>query len=158
MTHWKKLTNPNYLGSFSLEDRRDMILTVDHVAQETVTGPDGKREECMVLHWQEDALPMILNITNARMIEKLLKSPYVEEWSGKRVQLGAERVRAFGEIVDALRVRPFLPAEQEILCEQCGKAIIGGHGMSAQQLADYTRAKYKRRLCEKCATQEAGKK
>ena len=158
MTHWKKLTNPDYLGTYSLEDGQDIVLTISNVRQEVVTGPEGKQEQCLVCYWKEGAKPMILNVTNSKMIEKLLKTPYIEEWSGSRIQIGAEKVKAFGEIVDALRIRSFLPAADKILCEKCGKAITGAFGMSAEQIATYTRDKYKKRLCSACAeeTKNAG--
>ena len=164
MTHWKKLTNPDYLGAYSLEDGQDIILTISTVRQEIVTGPEGKKEECLVCYWKEAAKPMILNNTNAKMIEKLLKTPYIEQWNGHRVQIGSEKVKAFGEIVDALRVRPFLPtAAAPILCDECGGEIRGEKGMSAQQVAAWRRDRYKRQLCSKCAeaakkAQEAAKK
>lgn len=155
MTHWRKLTNPDYLGSYSLEDGKDIILTIDRVQVETVTGAEGKREDCLVCHWREKAKPMILNSTNAKMIQKLLKTPYIEQWSGHSVQIGVETVRAFGEIVDALRVRSFLPKAVAVKCEACGNDIQGAHGMDSGQLADYTRHKYGRALCASCATKEA---
>lgn len=157
MTHWKKLTNPDYLGAYSLEPGRDIVLTIDRVQVETVTGPDGKKEECMVCHWKEQAKPMILNSTNAKMIQKLLKTPYIEEWSGHKIQIGVEMVKAFGEVVDALRVRNFLPTLEEVKCEACGQPISGAHGMDGQKLAAYTRRKYGRALCSSCATKEAAR-
>ena len=153
MTHWKKLTNSDYLGAYSLEPGRDIVLTIDRVQVETVTGPDGKKEECMVCHWKEQAKPMILNSTNAKMIQKLLKSPYIEDWAGHRIQIGVEMVKAFGEVVDALRVRNHLPVT--VKCECCGGEIVGAHGMNGEQLAEYTRKKYGRALCPACATKEA---
>lgn len=155
MTHWKKLTNPDYLGAYSLEDGKDIVLTIERVQVETVTGPEGKKEECMVCHWAEREKPMILNSTNAKMIQKLLKTPYIEEWSGHKIQIGVEMVKAFGEIVDALRVRSFLPAADTVICEACGQPISGAHGMDGQKLAAYTRRKYGRPLCSSCATKEA---
>lgn len=155
MTHWKKLTNPDYLGAYSLEPGQDIVLTIERVQVETVTGPDGKKEECMVCHWMEREKPMILNSTNAKMIQKLLKTPYIEEWSGHRIQIGVEMVKAFGEIVDALRVRNFLPEEKAVKCECCGEDIKPAHGMNSAQLAAYTRSKYGRALCAACATKEA---
>ena len=157
MTHWKKLTNPDYLGAYSLDDGKDIILTVDRVTRETVTGPEGKREECTVIHWRENQKPMIANNTNCKMIAKLTGSPFIENWSGHRLQIGISKVKAFGEVVDALRVRDFLPAAVTITCESCGKEITGAHGMSAEQLAEYTRKKYKRALCADCATEEKQK-
>lgn len=153
MTHWKKLTNPDYMGAYSLEDGKDIILTVDKVNREMVTGPDGKKEECTVIHWREKEKPMICNVTNARMIEKILKTPYIEEWSGKRLQICVKKVKAFGEVVDALRIRDFLPAS--ILCESCGKEITAAHGMTPAELAEYTRGKYRKALCSDCAKREA---
>lgn len=155
MTHWKKLTNPDYLGTYSLEDGKDIVLTIERVQVETVTGPEGKKEECMVCHWAEREKPMILNSTNAKMIQKLLKTPYIEEWSGHKIQIGVEMVKAFGEVVDALRVRNFLPTLEEVKCEACGQPISGAHGMDGQKLAAYTRRKYGRALCSSCATKEA---
>lgn len=152
-THWKKLVNPDYLGAYALEPGQDIILTVDRVQVETVTGPDGKKEECMVCHWREREKPMILNSTNAKMIQKLIGSPYIEDWAGHRIQIGVETVKAFGELVDALRVRKQLPVTAK--CEACGADILGAHGMNGAQLADYTRKKYGRALCPACATKEA---
>ena len=155
MTHWKKLTNPDYLGAYSLEPGQDIVLTIERVQVETVTGPEGKKEECVVCYWREREKPMILNSTNAKMIQKLLKTPYIEEWSGHRIQIGVEMVKAFGEIVDALRVRSFLPEETAVKCECCGEDIKPAHGMNSAQLSAYTRSKYGRALCAACATKEA---
>ena len=101
-THWKKLINPDYLGAYSLDPGKDMILTIKQVRKEMITGTGGKQEECTVCHWAEDQKPMILNVTNCKMIAKLLKTPYIERWAGHRIQIGAEVVSAFGEKVEAL--------------------------------------------------------
>ena len=115
-THWKKLINPDYLGAYSLDPGKDMVLTIRQVKKEMITGTDGKKEECIVCYWQEEQKPMILNVTNCKMIAKLLKTPYIERWAGHRIQIGAEVVSAFGEKVEALRVRKALPEEASIAC------------------------------------------
>ena len=158
MTHWKKLTNPNYLGAYSIDDGKDLVLTIGTVANETVVGIDGKKEECTVCHFSERGVkPMILNATNMKMITKLLGTPYVEEWHGHKIQIGSEKVKAFGEIVDALRVRNRLPeVRKEPLppCEKCGGDILESHGMTPEQLAAYTEKRYGRKLCAACAAKE----
>lgn len=151
-THWKKLTNPDYLGAYSLEPGQDITLTIAKVQREVITGADGKKEECTVCYWQEPQKPMILNVTNSKMIEKLLSTPYIEEWAGRRIQIGTERVKAFGEVVEALRVRKFLPSETVIKCAGCAKPIAAAHNMSPKQLAEYTHKQYGRALCANCAT------
>ena len=159
MTHWKKLTNPNYLGAYSIENNADLILTIGTVSNEMVVGTDGKKEECTVCRFLERGTkPMILNSTNMKMISKLLKTPYVEEWYGHKIQIGIEKVKAFGEVVEALRVRDKLPVvknEPAPKCEKCGKDIAPAHGMTAEQLAAYTEKKYGKKLCSVCATEES---
>lgn len=155
LTHWKKLSNPNYLGAYSIEDGRDLVLTIRAVKQETVIGADGKKDECIVCYWEEPDKPMILNSTNAKQIQKLLGTPYIERWAGRKIQIGVEKVKAFGDVVEALRVRKFLPKETRIRCEKCGGIIVPSSGMSEEQLAKYTEAKYGAKLCAECAKQLA---
>lgn len=108
-THWKKLVNPHYIGAYSLEPGQDLIVTIDKVVRETVQGPDGKKEECTVAYLKNQK-PLILNNTNQKQITKLADSPYIEDWTGKSITLYVAKVKAFGELVEALRVRPTAPA------------------------------------------------
>ena len=157
-THWKKLINPDYLGAYSLDPGKDMVLTIKTVRKEMVTGADGKKEECIVCYWQEDQKPMILNVTNCKTISKLLKTPYIERWAGHRIQIGAEIVSAFGEKVEALRVRKNLPEDVHIACEECGQFIQPAFNMSVTQLAAYTKKKYGKQLCAECAQEKKEQK
>lgn len=109
-THWKKLSNPNYLGAYAITPDSDMVVTINRAVNEDVVGSSGKKDECLVIHFQEkDVKPMILNVTNAKTIERIHNTPYIEEWSGKKIQLYVAQVNAFGETVDALRIRPIAP-------------------------------------------------
>ena len=156
MTHWKKLTNPDYLGAYSLENGQEIVLTIKSVRNEMVTGNGGKKEECTVCHFVENVKPMILNASNINIISKIYSTPYIEEWSGKKIQIGSERVNAFGEITEALRIRNVIPQEQkEIKCECCGSPIQPVGKMNAEQTATYTRNKYGQTLCSACATKKA---
>jgi hypothetical protein len=161
-THWRKLVNPDYLGAYSLDPGKDMILTIKTVKNEIVTGPDGKKEECMVMTFMENVKPMIVNSTNAKTIQKLYKTPYIEEWSGRKIQLFADKVKAFGEVVEALRIRPRIPTAQgqiKTVCADCGNEIQGFETKTPEQIAQYTYQKYGKPLCSECAKKanEAGK-
>ena len=112
-THWKKFVNPNYLGAYSLNPGQELILTIKTVVREIVTGDKGKKEECTVIHRVEKEKPMILNRLNAKTISNIHLSPYIEDWAGKKVQIFATLVDAFGEKVEALRIRPFEPQVQK---------------------------------------------
>ena len=107
-THWKKLVNPDYLGSYSLDGGRDKTVTIKSVKNEMITGADGKKEECTVAYLQNEK-PMILNRTNCKAISKIYDTPFIEDWAGKKITLYIAKVKAFGEVVDALRIRPEAP-------------------------------------------------
>lgn len=156
-THWKKLTNPDYLGAYSIEDGKDIIATIDHVVQEKVTGADGKSEECVVCYFRNGVKKMILNATNLKTITKLFDTPFIEDWSGRKIQIGIEKVRAFGELVEALRVRKFAPKDVEIKCSVCKRNITPANGMTPEQLAAYTKKKYGEAMCAECAKKAAQK-
>lgn len=153
-THWKKLTNPDYLGAYALEPGQKIIATIKHVKNEMVIGPDGKKEECIVAHFKEAHLkPMILNATNAKTITKMFKTPYIEEWSNRQIQIYVEKVKAFGDIVEALRIKPTIPTPNNNVqnCADCKGVISPANGMTAQQVSEYTNKKYGEPLCGVCA-------
>lgn len=108
-THWKKLTNPDYLGSYALDPDKDLIVTIKSVSNEVVKGPDGKEEECIVARFIDGTKPMILNATNCKTISQVYGTPYIEDWCGKSIQIYIAQVKAFGEVVDALRIRKKKP-------------------------------------------------
>lgn len=113
LTHWKKLHNPDYLGAWALQPNEEQILTISKVGTEEVVGSDGKKQSCSVIRFKEkDAKPMVLNVTNSKTIAKMYNTPFIEDWIGKRIQIYAAKVKAFGEEMDALRIRPKVPAKK----------------------------------------------
>lgn len=153
-THWKALTNPDYLGAYAFKTGEERILTIKDVTNEIVVGPDGKKEECQVARFYEKEKPMILNKTNMKVIAKLYSSPYIEDWRNKKITVHVEKVKAFGEIVEALRVMKKVPKEEapvEIKCEECNQNISAAYGMTIKEMAAYTKTKYGKALCEECA-------
>jgi hypothetical protein len=157
LTHWKKLTNPDYLGAYALQPGEDLIATIKDVTQADVTGTGGKKEVKTVVVFEEKGVkPMVLNRTNSKTITKLFKTPYIEQWKGKKIQIYIEHdIQAFGETVDGIRVRPFLPKEEKPICSACKQEIQAFNGRSPQALASYTQQKYGKILCSACATKEA---
>ena len=147
-THWKKLTNPDYLGAYSLasgDGYREIVAKIAYVKQEKVVGPDGKQEMCMVAHLADGLKPMILNRTNCKAIEKVCGSPFIDDWAGVMISVYVAEVKAFGDVVDALRIRPTKPkatsttTDKPILCEACGDALKPAFGKNEVQLAEYSK-------------------
>ena len=111
-THWKKMTNPDYFGSHDLVHNDgsygQITVTITSVAQEKVKGSDGKDSLCIVARTQETK-PIILNRTNCKTITKVLGTPIIERWAGQKIIVGVERVKAFGDVTDAIRVKATKP-------------------------------------------------
>ena len=109
LTHWKKLTNPNYIGAHDLQPGQELKITIESVAKEIVKTPEGKDDECVVAKIVGAKKPMILNKTNMKIITKVLGSPYIEDWKGKSIIIYSAKVKAFGEMMEALRVKNQIP-------------------------------------------------
>jgi hypothetical protein len=152
-TPWKKLMNRNYLGSWDLEQGKDLVLTIKHAYNQDVDNQSGGKDKCLLIDFMEDGFkPLILNNVNCQSIEKALGSKYVEDWEGKKISMFVASVSAFGEVVDAIRIRTVAPKEQIIYsCDECGKPIMPSSGMSSESIAQYTMKKYGKSLCADCA-------
>lgn len=149
MTHWKKLTNPKYLGAYAFDPGEEKVATIASVAEESIPKDNGEPETKLVAYFEEpDIKPLILNKTNMKAIEKAYETPYIEQWEGLAVILCVQKVSSFGgDIVDAVRIRPMMPPT----CESCGKPIRPAEGKTCQEFARYTQTKYKKKLCSECA-------
>lgn len=155
-THWKKLHNPDYLGAYSLDPGQDLILTIKNVTVQTVTGPDNRKEECPMISFVEPSKPMVLNVTNSKIIAKIYGTPFIEEWAGKKIQIYVDNVKAFGDVVEALRIRKFIPTSTtasapELVCHDCARDIVEYNKLKPAQIAKGTIAKYGVMLCGECA-------
>jgi hypothetical protein len=107
-THFKKLRNPNFVGAWDLADAdgnyHDKVVTITGVKKDLVHDGKGGSEECTVVLLSETK-PLVANSTNLRAISKLCGSPFIEDWAGKQIALTVQKVRAFGEMHDAIRVK-----------------------------------------------------
>ncbi|HMA79035.1 MAG TPA: hypothetical protein VKP88_07985 [Candidatus Paceibacterota bacterium] len=138
-THWKKLQNPDYFGAWCIDEGKDMTVTIEKVVHETVKGPDGEKDSPVA--YLKGQKPLILNATNSKMIARVLGSSYVEDWTGKMVTLYSTRVKAYGEMVDAVRVRstaPKLPKPTADDWDKIVEAVRGGKASVEQAQAKYT--------------------
>jgi hypothetical protein len=111
-THYKKVFNSDYLGSCDLEDGKDLKAVIKSVSVQKVKNTDGKEQERNVAAFTDDKIkPMILNVTNCKIIKKFAKSPYINDWNNIPVQIYIkDDIRAFGDITEGLRLREKQPA------------------------------------------------
>lgn len=108
-THWKNLFPYEYLGAFNLAENEEVIGKIVKIEKETIVGTDGSKEDLPVLYFESGVPKMVLNRTNSRLITKALGSAYIDKWIGRSIQIFATKVKSFGEVVDAIRIRDFAP-------------------------------------------------
>lgn len=152
---------PKFLGSWDLYELpgQKMQVTIKAIREEFVENTKGQKEKKAVMHFVEDVKPMILNIENKKRLAKLFLTKNNDDLAGKRIEIGYEKVKAFGDIHDALRIVPRLVQQSNpksaalCKCESCGKDIQPASGMTSDKVAAYTKQKYGKALCAVCATQ-----
>ena len=81
--------NPNYLGSWDLEElpNKEVTLTIAKIVDEDVV-TNGKKERCTVCYWAEPGWkPMIWNVTNKKTVAKVYHTKDTEQLVGKAGKL-----------------------------------------------------------------------
>ena len=160
-TPWKKIvSDPIYIGEADFEEGEEKIATIDRVAAGVkVKSAEGTSEKSVVYFREKEIKPMILNVARSKAISKVANSRFVEDWAGVPIQLYVEDgIKAFGDIVSAVRVRPKRPnvqAKKTLVCEDCGCVIQGVMGKGADYIAAYTQKKYGATLCYSCGLKRA---
>lgn len=107
-THWKQNFDYKYTGAYELKTGETKILTIQRTCQEEVTSTTGQKQLCFVAYFHGQSKPMVLNKTNCKTITKLY-GPFIEQWVGKAIEIEAKKVSAFGDEVEALRVKKSFP-------------------------------------------------
>ncbi len=139
----KALKDPNFLGSHDLvigEKNEqpvygELTLTIKSIEEEEITdmeliktkkkNANGKQTKlAYVMHFEEpNVKPFVVKAaTVIKGIEKATGTKLVNRWVGKKITFYVETgVKAFGDLHDALRVRPFAPVPPRTYkCADCG--------------------------------------
>ena len=99
---WRKNYDFRFLSGEDLE--KEVTVTITKVAMEEVQTQNGK-DKVMALHIKGTEKMIALNKTNNKTISKVVGSSKVEHWVGKKIIIGCEKVKAFGSVHDAIRVK-----------------------------------------------------
>jgi hypothetical protein len=137
-THWKQSFDSPYIGSWDLEDYKDITLTIKSAKSQKTK---GLKEDSVknIIEFEENYKPMICNSGNSKTISKISGSIYLEDWAGTEITLFVKSVRAFGEDHDALRVRNETSKKPELTKEHKNfKAIKEGNFTIEQIKQKYT--------------------
>jgi hypothetical protein len=109
-THWKKVFNKDYLGACDFEDNKDIIAIIKAVEIREIKSAQGTEKRNVAVFTDPKIKPMILNVSNCKMVKAFSGSAYIEDWKNVAVQLYVkDDIKAFGEITDGVRIRPSQP-------------------------------------------------
>jgi hypothetical protein len=89
---------------------RTITLTIKELRVEDMTNHSGEKERKPVLYFEKATKGLVLNRTNALIIAGLYGDES-DAWRGKRISIYPARVKAFGQMQDAIRVREEIPAQ-----------------------------------------------
>lgn len=88
---------------------KTVTLTIAKLVVEEL-GHGAEKERKPILYFQKATKGLVLNRTNAMTIANLYGDE-ADEWTGKRISIYPTKVRAFGTMQDAIRVREEIPAQ-----------------------------------------------
>ena len=156
MSHWKRLFNAEYLGVWTFEDLgvKELNVTIKQIIKDAeIVGENGRKDHKPVAVFEEaGVLPLILNRTNCKKIEKETGTGSIENWVGVKLNLKVKKDKCFGTVEDTVRVDHVVKQDdKKIACEMCGNNIQPAYGMTVTQLAQYTKKSYGKQLCAECA-------
>ena len=140
LTPWQKFYDKEYLGSHNFDDGEQKTVTVKSASQREVTKPGGKKDTCLVIDFEqvegkEPVKPMVVNTTNAKAIQKVSGSRFIENWKGTKLTLYVDHnVKFAGKTVDGIRVKvDGMKAQKEHLStehpkwDHCVAAVASGY-------------------------------
>lgn len=159
-THWKSLADTSsFLGKQHIDPDNDLVVTISEVEAKEVQNGRGGKEIKRIMYFEEpDVRPMILNVTNGQTIEKLLGTPYTEEWKGHRIALWVDPSvpNPSGKGNGGLRVRDYVPKVETAFCADCGQEIEAHGKYSVNQLVLLSTEKHGEALCWDCGMKRKG--
>lgn len=109
-THYQEYFN-NFLGAWSFQNGDEVVTITGVRVAEMFDAQTGGQKRGLVIDVKEKELPIVLNKTNAAMIAEVTGSDVMGDWVGQKIVIGTERVKAFGKVTEAIRVRAEKPKE-----------------------------------------------
>lgn len=120
LTHWKKVFNPDYLSDAHFLPDEEKILTIAMAKEEDIPiAGTSKTDRRPVLYFTEKGIkPMVINKTNGTTLQRMFKTPYMQNWPGHKIKVYVDATVKFkGEVVGGLRIRPKEPVAAKDLPE-----------------------------------------
>lgn len=111
MTHWRDLQDDRKNPGLYAEHLAgaDRVLRISAIRAGQLVGEKGRKTRKPMICFEGVDLPLAANVTNCKMIAKLLGTAVIEEWVGRWITLYPTTTTMDGETYECIRVRPKLP-------------------------------------------------
>lgn len=104
---YRRMFSSDYLASWDLD--ADTTVEISNVVAGEVGGNKGEeKQKRPIVFFKGAKKGMVLNKTNGKLIAGMYGSN-TDDWTGRKITLYVAQCEAFGETVDAIRVRPGVP-------------------------------------------------
>lgn len=146
---WEKIIDPDHLGSELIGSvGAEKVVTIKDIGMSECYDEKLQKKVNKVTLFLEETKPLVLNKTNARTLKKLFSpdSDTPEACIGHQIKLVVESVKAFGKVVDAIRIKEY--TEQK--CEECGAVLKPASGKTVAELIEISKRNTNKILCVKC--------
>ncbi len=97
-----------YIEGDFLVGRADVVLTIASIQIEEMPDHKGRLIEKVTISFAETAKRLVLNKTNCKVLIRLYGKE-TDDWQGKRIAVYSEKVKAFGQEHNAVRIRDGIP-------------------------------------------------
>jgi hypothetical protein len=103
-----------YLSSYDLLGKSELHVLITGVRNEILKEDKSKNPKPKPILELHGMKPMVMNITNEKMLIKLTRTSVQELWTGVIITLGVDPVKAFGEETYGLRIRRRLGTPEQL--------------------------------------------
>lgn len=112
--HYRTIAKSDHLGVADLEEmiekNQSLIFKIKQVKQELDVAVAGRKGDHNICYFEGNIKPWVINSTNGKVIAKLIKSPFLEDWAGTLIELFIDpNVKLMNELTGGVRVRPRIP-------------------------------------------------
>ena len=104
MSHFRKLFDDRFIGTYDLDGKPELTVTIEDIGMETMRTQDGAEADKPVVSIKGAKKKWVLNKTNAKTIAELYGVD-TDNWLGKKVTLYVTECQAFGSKVECIRVK-----------------------------------------------------
>lgn len=148
---WKTLVDFKRITSCSMIEKEQKFI-IEKITKEEIIADKGRKETVPLCYFKGEKMPMVLNKTNFKTLEKLFNSDKYSDWYGKEVIVFVQDGITFGkEIVSGLRIKNYIPTPPKIIkCADCSNDITATDKMTVEGIAAYSKKMFGVECCVEC--------